>query len=675
VYSNSLHALFLVDNTEIILKDHRVHEATSLQVHRILNEQYWETLPTGLYRPLTTLSFLFNYAVLGNGADPEGYHWLNLLLHAVNISLVYALGLVLFEEIPAAWMLSALWGIHPVLTESVTNIVGRADMLATFGVLAALLAHRKALETSGARKAAWLAAAGLAVAIGIFSKESAIVAIGVIALYDLTFGRAFSWKSRALSYAAVSAPCILYLYVRAQVLAATPYLATQFGDNPLLETGFWAARLTAVKVIGKYFLLLIWPARLSPDYSYNEIPVFAGLSSWEGWKAVIALTVILATLGLAVWCWRRSKAACFSLFFFFVALAPTANVFVVIGSIMGERFLYLPSVGIVAAVVCALGVLRRRLPASRPGYRYAARAAFVVILMALAARTFDRNRDWLDPQRFWQSAVEVAPGSYKTQMTAATSASFLTREDWDRSIRHAERALAILDGLPDAQNAPGAYLDAGTVFRNFGEVVESGKFASNASGQTGPAYWYQKSLSALLRCEKIELELDDRYRRENAARGKPGLTSLASRFYLEMGRTYLRLAEPRQAVAALERGRRLESDPDLLEELGSAYRTVGEPHNAAIALVEALAADPSRVGLTSLLVDLYGRIDRQGCAVSRQGDAVSLNWDCPLVHADICTASRNVVQTYLRRGQVSDAAAIRRTAINDLGCAPELLAP
>jgi hypothetical protein len=151
---------------------------------------------SGLYRPLTTFSYLFNYSVLGNGTNPSGYHWLNFGLHAVNMGLVYLLGLVIFEQMPAALLLAALWGIHPALTESVTNIVGRADLLGALGVLAALHAHRKALDSSGGRKMLWLAGIGAAVTVGIFSKESTIVVLAVLAIYDLTFGRARSWMAR-----------------------------------------------------------------------------------------------------------------------------------------------------------------------------------------------------------------------------------------------------------------------------------------------------------------------------------------------------------------------------------------------------------------------------------------------------------------------------------------------
>src|SRR5207248_5905120 len=86
-YSNSFHALFLFDNDHAILKDPRVQAVTSDNIRRILTHSYWEANPTGLYRPLTTLSYLFNFAVLEDGPNPPGYHWINFILHAVNIGL------------------------------------------------------------------------------------------------------------------------------------------------------------------------------------------------------------------------------------------------------------------------------------------------------------------------------------------------------------------------------------------------------------------------------------------------------------------------------------------------------------------------------------------------------------------------------------------------------------
>jgi protein O-mannosyl-transferase len=135
----------------------RAHEANLPNIQRILTEGYWVNQPTAdLYRPLTTLSYLLNYAILGNGTNPAGYHGVNLILHAANVSLVYALGILIFDGLtydgPALGLaLAAIWGLHPLLTEGVTNIVGRADLLAALGILVGLLCHIRA--TAGGRMA------------------------------------------------------------------------------------------------------------------------------------------------------------------------------------------------------------------------------------------------------------------------------------------------------------------------------------------------------------------------------------------------------------------------------------------------------------------------------------------------------------------------------------------
>jgi tetratricopeptide (TPR) repeat protein len=663
-YVNSFHAPFLLDNTATILGDTRVHEVTPENLQRILRFPYWELYASGLYRPLTTMSFLVNFAVFGNGAAPYGYHWLNFLLHAVNIALVYALGLAVFRRIPAALVLSALWGLHPVLTESVTNVVGRSDLLAAFAVLAGLLCHRKALETTGVRKGMWLAAIGIAAAVGIFSKESAIVLLAVFACYDFAFGRAASWRSRIPSYAAAAIPCLVYLYVRSQVLPNAPHLDTPFYENPLLGAGFWTARITAIKVIGRYFGLLLWPARLSWDYGYNEVPLFGWrLGSWEDWKAIAALAGCAAAGIVATRSWRNREPLFFAVAFFFVALFPTANLAILIGAIMAERLLYLPSVGFALAVVWALDALWRRVPEHRPALRYIAGAALGILLMGCAWRTYDRNGDYADPQRFWLSSAAAAPGSYKTNMAAATSASLATPEGVARAIRYADRALAIVDGLPDSRNSPGAYQDAGILYRQMGDRSD-GALALD---------WYRKSLTALLRAERIALLGDAHYRAENAWRGNPGLTSLPSELYLELGRTYLRLSDKPRALAAFERGRTLESAPALLGELASLYRASGDLQKAALALMESLAANSNQPEIPGMLVDLYGQIDPQGCAITRQAGAPSPNPDCPLVHSDICAATRNLIANYLRRGQQFEADSVRSLAEQGLGCTADLL--
>ena len=148
---------FVMDNRGLILEDSRVRAATAENVSLIFGHTYWWPYgESGLFRPLTTLSYLFNYAILGNGERPAGYHWINYGLHAVNVLLVYALGLRLLGEWRRAAWIAALWAVHPVITESVTNIVGRADLLAGVGVLGGLLLYLKSTDHSGWRRWVYL---------------------------------------------------------------------------------------------------------------------------------------------------------------------------------------------------------------------------------------------------------------------------------------------------------------------------------------------------------------------------------------------------------------------------------------------------------------------------------------------------------------------------------------
>jgi tetratricopeptide (TPR) repeat protein len=653
-YSNSFRAGFVFDNRQAILMDSRVHAATSGNLRLILNQEYWyKTSATSLYRPLTTLSYLLNYAIFGNGPHPAGYHWVNLALHAVNIALVYLLGLLLFQETRLkehlALALAAVWALHPVLTESVTNIVGRADLLAAFGVLAGLLCHVHGGAASGWRKLAWLSALALAATAGLLSKESAVVVLAAMLIYDLAFHR--TWRARAPGYLALAVSFLVFFYVRGRVLATLPAAAAPFIDNPLVGAGFFAARLTAIKVVGKYLWLLLWPSRLSCDYSYNQIPLFA----WGDWKTLAAVAACLALAAVAMLCYRRNKPVFFFIAFFFAALAPTSNLVILIGTIMAERFLYLPSIGFAGCLVVTVYAVCKRFPIAAP-------AALALVSVAFAARTYTRNFDWFDDLSLWASAVKACPSSCKPHTFLAYYLVAANEANLDAAIAEAGRSLAIVDALPDQRNNFRAYLGAGVYYRMKGDTLPAPR----------SAYWFQKSLAVLLHGERIDLAENWSLQRTNLSRGMRLANSGWFRLYLELGRTYMRLSDPRKAVEAFQYGRVLQPDADLFEEMSAAYRALGDPQQAAITLIEGLGVDSSHTEFASELVSLYQQTEPQSCAVRNVGGSVGLNLDCPLVHSQLCTASRNVALLYRQMGEDPMAASTVRSAIGDLGCPVEL---
>jgi tetratricopeptide (TPR) repeat protein len=412
-YSNSFQAGLVFDSSPLILQDARIRAVTPQNLRLILTEDYWHnSTASGLYRPLTTFSYLLNYAVFGNGTDSVGYHWVNIALHGMNVSLVYLLGILVLGAPGPAFAVAALWGVHPLLTESVTNIVGRADLLAAFAVLAGLHCYVMSAYAAGRRKLFWVAAMLVAQAVGIFSKESAAVLPGIMLLYDLTWRGRTAWRGRAAAYSVLVLPFAAFFYLRGTL---PMHISARFLENPLLSAGFWTARLTAFKVIGKYLWLFVWPARLSPDYSYNAVPLFGWHpAQWEDAKALIALALCLGAALLAVRWYRTPKPLSFFLAFFFVALAPMSNLAILIGSIMAERFVYLPSIGLAGCVVAAIYALGRQISRRRLFVVRAAWIALGLLCLACAARTYARNFDWLDERSLWTSAVDVCPESAKT---------------------------------------------------------------------------------------------------------------------------------------------------------------------------------------------------------------------------------------------------------------------
>jgi tetratricopeptide (TPR) repeat protein len=648
-YSNSFQAGLVFDSQRAILADSRIQAGTSDNIHLIWTGDYYNgTGSSALYRPLTTLSYLWNYAILGDGPHAAGYHWVNFALHAINIALAYLLGLLLFQEVWPAFAMAGLWALHPILTESVTNVVGRADLLAALGVLAGLLCYVRSTHSAGWRRVGWIGALAAAAAIGVFSKESGVVLLAVMIVYDLAFAAKVSWRVRVAGYCAVLLPILEYLAMRSRVLAQVSSLLISFGDNPLQGAGFWTSRLTAVKVLGEYLWLLLWPARLSADYSYNQVPLS---TRWDA-GTILALLVWVCVAAAALFSYRRARPLFFCIAFFFVTIAPVANIVILVGSIMAERFLYLPAIGFAGCLVWAATTAHRHAPARWPAARTVLPVALTVACLALAARTYARNFDWHDERSLWTSTVQACPDSYKTHQNMALVILAQPQPDFAAAAREAERALAILDPLPDDRSLPSVYATAGLCYRARGDLA--------------------KALAVLLRGRNIDRAWNEAFAQRNRRDGKTVSAVGTPPLYLDLGRVYVDLGQPEKALEAFRYGRAIDPQPAFFEEISRTYSGMGQPEQAAISLLEGLAVDSSQTGLVSQATQLYQETAPQSCALNHTATGVSLNLNCPMVHAQFCTASHNIVEMFTQMRDPASASAVAQNAVRSFGCPADM---
>ena len=174
-----------------IIKNPDVQAETSL--HQLFKNDFWGTPLTHSgshksYRPLCVLTFRLNY-LLG-GLDPWGYHLVNVILHALVTALFTHTALELLQDDQAALIAGLMFASHPIHTEAVAGVVGRADVLACLFFLLAFNCYAKYCkyrDKGGTVVGRWVWLTGMMAfsMAGMLSKEQAVMALGVCAVYDI----------------------------------------------------------------------------------------------------------------------------------------------------------------------------------------------------------------------------------------------------------------------------------------------------------------------------------------------------------------------------------------------------------------------------------------------------------------------------------------------------------
>jgi protein O-mannosyl-transferase len=315
---------------------------------------------------------------------------------------------------------SLLFVVHPIHTEAVAAIVGRAEVLsALFGLLFLVLHQQRRLPILCA----------VVYLLALWSKESGIAFFPLAIAMDLGFrDRTRGWPFRA--YGAYSTALGAWLAMRSGALAGQP-LAFPFLDNPLTSATLASRLFTVARVQLDYLRLQLVPVGLSSDYSYNQIPVISDL----GEPHVIAGLIVLVLAIALAWRVRRDHPLVpFAILGYAILFAPTSNVLLPIGTIMGERLAYSPS--IMVCLLVAYAVWQGSLRLGRPVV-----AGFIALLIAFGGLTIARNTTWADELTFFQEQIHSAPNSAKAHygLGAALALSGNDRE----AVGEYEKAIAI----------------------------------------------------------------------------------------------------------------------------------------------------------------------------------------------------------------------------------------
>lgn len=464
VYANSLSNGFVLDDVGIIHNNPAVQE---LQWSAIWTQNYWptpEAPPDFLYRPLTIFTYLANHALTPHATWP--YHVVNVVLHALVSMMVALLAWRIFRRGVVALLAGAVFAVHPIHTEVVANVVGRAELLAAFWSLAALVVFlpEGAVEDGVPAVRAWwhgpLVAACLLLAM--LSKETPVAMVPAFVFLD--FWRWSVWGQRGMAWPTfwrwmlrqtVRYHVFLWLAL-AGYLTARVYAVGLAGDiraihpvvNPLVIATIPERIVTPFVLFAKYLLLMIWPKVLVCDYSAPSLlPTANPLQP----QAALGILLVVAAVLMVVTRWKRVPGVVLVIILTALSYALVANV-LRIGTIFGERLFYWPSVfvSILLALgaealwrgiarVCGAGLFRQTL------VRCGSVAVVVLALAGLAARTIVRNPDWHDNISMALATAHDNPDSAKACIWAGAELYQGTTEPWmqDFGAQLLERAIVL----------------------------------------------------------------------------------------------------------------------------------------------------------------------------------------------------------------------------------------
>ena len=410
MFANTLSGGFVYDDNRQILLNPLIQDPKLFG--EAITSDVWAfkgdgTLAASNYwRPTFTAWSILNFALFG--ANPFGWHLLNVLLHIAVVLLAYIFVRQLGVSEVAAFVIAALFSIHPVHSESVAWISGSPDILLALFLIAS---WSMLIRLTHGRRQADLLGSLVLYLLALGSKETAIFAIPVYFVL-LRFGPAEGKRGSPLSTTFVFAAC-------AAVYFAARYFVLGAFSHPVVDATGVAPAIKSVPMVAAFYLRqIVAPYEIGENYWLRPADTIGVWNSFVPMVAVLVVAFIIWKLAV------RSRVAAVGATIFAATLLPALNIAMFPSEqIVHDRYLYLPLLGFLIAAAAGVEMIGERLGQAKN----LVTAAIVILAGFYAFQTFRSNAVWHDGLTLWEHNTRIDPASASTWLQYGAELSLAGR--------------------------------------------------------------------------------------------------------------------------------------------------------------------------------------------------------------------------------------------------------
>lgn len=498
-FINSYNGEFVFDDSEAIVHNEDVQISPLMDIFK---NDFWGTRLTykqshKSYRPLTILSFRLHFW-LRERLIAQDYHIVNIILHTIVSILMLPVFNILIDskERSTTFYATALFAVHPVHTEAVSGIVGRAELLCALFMWISIIFYYYSIY---ARRLLyrWLSMCGCitSVAIAMLCKETGITAVGICCIYDIIVVNKL-YPFQIILFITSRPSCeqlknfikqkqkllirLFILFASGLILIISRFCIMEFKapifqpvDNPASFMHNIFLRILNYNYI--YCLniwLLICPEWLCFDWSMGCIP----LINFNDKRILFVLLFWLIVGAMLVYIFNSYedtflRYSIMGVTMLVIPFLPASNIFFNVGFVLAERTLYIPSAGYCLLVVIGLQKLYNRVPVQYLLLTY------VALISLFFVKSWIRSDQWRTETTLFRSALHVCPLNAKVHYNIAKNAadagnSTLAQYEYEEALRLNPTYAQAMNNLGNLLKDQGKYLEAETLFKRAIELQE-----------------------------------------------------------------------------------------------------------------------------------------------------------------------------------------------------------